>query len=121
MGDLVVPVEHPTRVCDACGGVDDHPRHTYGGHGSGRFQSARPEAVAAVLGNTALSDEEKALHVADLTDLSSLALHYDCCRSMGCPTGTCDVLTTGVEEQRGGELRGHIGGFSPFTIPAEEG
>jgi hypothetical protein len=116
MGDLVVPAEHPVRVCDVCGGVDDHPRHVLAGGDKGSWPVVNEAAVAAVLANEALSPEEKAHHVADLVDTTSQYRHYDCCRAVGCPTGTCDVLTVGAEHLRGPELRDHIGTHEPFTI-----
>jgi hypothetical protein len=119
MGDLVVPDEHPTRVCDVCGGVDSHPRHILAGGDKGSFPHVHEHAVAAVLANDALTADEKAHHVADLVDTTAQYRHYDCCRSVGCPTGTCDVLTVGAEDLRGAELRDHIGTHEPFTIGLE--
>jgi hypothetical protein len=120
MGELVVPAELFVRVCDACGGVDDHPRHTFGGGDRGAFPHVRPEAVAAVLGNPDLSDDDKGRYVAELADLSTQALHYDCCRAHGCPKGTCDVLSAGAETLRGPVLRDHVAGFAAFTVPAQQ-
>jgi hypothetical protein len=93
------------RVCDACGGVDDHPRHTQTGPADA-FARADDSIIEAVIGNAPDGDRGRLL--SDLLDQSSVELHRDCCRERGCPTGDCDRLTAGAEDLRGGELLNHL-------------
>ena len=44
----------------------------------------------------------------------NVARHFDCCRTAGCPDGSCDVLTAGAEDLRGDDLRAHL------TDPAKQ-
>jgi hypothetical protein len=34
--------------------------------------------------------------------------HLDCCRSVGCPDGSCPIITSGAEDLRGEDLRSHL-------------
>jgi hypothetical protein len=81
--------DRPVRVCDVCGGVDDHPRHSIAG-GPGAAGPPLPEVVKAVIANTAITDDQKAAALVDLMDDSSQQRHMDCCRRVGCPSGTCN-------------------------------
>jgi hypothetical protein len=93
----------PLRVCDACGGVDDHPRHSFGGPVAGVFPAPTDELVDKVLG--AAPEGERGRLLRELLDTSSLELHKDCCRDRGCPTGTCGQELDAVGDLRGLELR----------------
>jgi hypothetical protein len=96
------------RVCDLCGGVDDHPRHVLaGGPGSGAvFAQPGEDILAAVL--AAAPDADRARLVRDLMDTTSSDRHLDCCREAGCPDGSCDVQTAGAESKRGKALLAHL-------------
>lgn len=72
------------RVCDLCGGVDDHPRHVIA---NGDFTRPSDEIINKVL--DAAPAEERARLVNDLIDTSSSDRHLDCCAAAGCPTDTC--------------------------------
>jgi hypothetical protein len=48
-------------------------------------------------------------HVVDIGD-SNQVRHLDCCREAGCPDGSCDEVTRGVEDLRGAELLAHLTG-----------
>jgi hypothetical protein len=91
------------RVCDLCGGVDDHPRHSFGGPRPNTFRAPPKEIVEKVLDNS--PDEVRHELLAALYDTSSLDLHKDCCRDAGCPTEQCVEELDEVGELRGPELR----------------
>lgn len=98
------------RVCDACGGVDDHPRHVIAG-GADSFAAPTDEIVALVMANAraaGLDEIVVARLLRDLLSSASMDLHMDCCRERGCPTGACDVQTSGAEKARGAKLLEHL-------------
>lgn len=94
------------RVCDACGLVDDHPRHTLSGADPEGVTRPSQDVIAKVLGGD-YPDDVKALAIGQLNE-PGLYLHMDCCRPRGCPTGECEVQTAGAENLRGDELRAHL-------------
>lgn len=81
------------RVCDLCGGVDDHPRHIDAGLlRTDVYAPPTGEIVRAVQANSSSlpqADQDRLL--ADLLDTSSSDRHIDCCAAAGCPNGLCDV------------------------------
>jgi hypothetical protein len=82
------PVDRPMRICDVCGQVDNHPRHTLTASlGEIPVNQAN---LARVLGMTDLTDEVKAAIVADIVDTTTQLRHFDCCTNVGCPDGTCN-------------------------------
>lgn len=100
--------ERPLRGCDVCGGVDDHPRHVISGP-PGAAGTPLPAVVDKTI--TALADaspEDRARVLAAIYDTSSQDRHPDCCRQVGCPTGTCDEQ--GGHDLRGAELLDHLMG-----------
>ncbi|GAA0528748.1 hypothetical protein GCM10010172_06690 [Paractinoplanes ferrugineus] len=96
------------RICDACGGVDDHPRHVIDGQQPSGI--AIPELLVDAIIDSSPQGERSRL-LADLYDRTTLQLHRDCCRSLGCPNGDCDELTQGAEELRGSDLLAHLAGL----------
>jgi hypothetical protein len=96
------------KVCDVCGGVDDHPRHSFLGTVGGGDLITRPapEIVDRVINMAPL--DQRARLVAELLDTTTTDRHPDCCRTVGCPTGDCDRLTAGAEHLRGAELVDHL-------------
>jgi hypothetical protein len=95
------------RVCDICGGVDDHPRHVLAGGGVADVFDPPSEAVLQrVIDNS--PEGEMARLVRELMDRSSQDRHMDCCRAVGCPDGICNVQTVGAENLRGAELLEHL-------------
>lgn len=96
----------PLRVCDLCGGVDDHPRHVIAGPDRDRFPRVPDKIVDQVLANAPAADRGRLLR--DLMDSGSSDRHMDCCRAHGCPDGSCDQLTAGAEDLRGAELLQHL-------------
>ncbi len=89
------------RVCDLCGGVDDHPRHALAGGDRGAYPSPAADVVRRV--SAAVADLDPAHGdrlLADLMDTGGQDRHIDCCRAAGCPTGQCDR----APDLRGAEL-----------------
>ncbi|HUR08571.1 MAG TPA: hypothetical protein VM347_38945 [Nonomuraea sp.] len=104
----------PFRVCDLCGGVDDHPRHVIAGviDDEHAVNADLRDAVAANL-TTLLEagtvDMATVLRVSrDFEDTTSSDRHKDCCAAAGCPTGTCGQQIEGAEGKTGASLRKHI-------------
>lgn len=80
--------DRPLRVCDLCGGVDDHPRHVIAGQDK-VFSRPPDHIIRRVLDNAPHDDQARLL--GDLMDATSSDRHIDCCAAAGCPTGTCDI------------------------------
>jgi hypothetical protein len=96
------------RVCDLCGGVDDHPRHVLAGGDPDAYPKPSPETVRRVLEASPADDADRLL--GDLLDTGTSDRHMDCCRNAGCPDGSCDTVTAGAEDLRGVELLNHLTG-----------
>jgi hypothetical protein len=96
----------PLRVCDLCGGVDDHPRHVIAGATRNVFPRVPDEVVEQVMVNAPA--EHRGRLVRDLLDTASSDRHLDCCRAAGCPDGSCDVVTRGAEGLTGADLLDHL-------------
>lgn len=95
------------RVCDLCGGVDDHPRHVIAGADPGGAYGAPSDAVVSRVLTLAPSDERVRL-LRDLMDLSTSDRHLDCCAAAGCPTGTCPQQIADAEGKTGAALLKHL-------------
>lgn len=97
------------RVCDLCGGVDDHPRHVIAG-GADAFATPDPDLVQTVLDNAEAAGvgDLKGRLVRDLMSTAAQDRHMDCCRAAGCPTGACDAQTAGAEAKVGKALLTHL-------------
>lgn len=102
------------RVCDLCGGVDDHPRHVQMGTAGEVFPAPTDEVVAKVVAAAAdAGPDDAARLLRDLLDTSSSDRHLDCCREAGCPLpagdpNNCANRTAGAEDLRGAELVDHL-------------
>jgi hypothetical protein len=96
--------KRPMRMCDSCGGVDDHPRHVFG-HAPG---DAVTNAAVAALAVRNAAPEDAAAIIAQVQDTSTVMKHMDCCRTDGCPDGTCNEVTAGAEDKRGAALVRHL-------------
>jgi hypothetical protein len=88
------------RVCDLCGGVDDHPRHVIAGTEEEAFARPSDEILNRVL--DAAPAEERARLVRELIDTASSDRHLDCCAAAGCPNDLCgpqvaDATGTGAQ------------------------
>jgi hypothetical protein len=97
--------DRPLRVCDLCGGVDDHPRHVISGAIREVFHPS-DGALERVM--TEAPETERIRLVRELLDTTSSDRHLDCCRAAGCPDGSCGVMTSGAEDRRGAELLDHL-------------
>lgn len=96
--------QRPVRMCDSCGGVDDHPRHVIG-------YAPEDAVTAAEVGAKAIESapaEHRAAIIAQVQDTTTTMKHMDCCRTDGCPDGTCYVVTSGAEDKRGNALVKHL-------------
>lgn len=82
----------PIRMCESCGGVDDHPRHV---HGTADGDSPTSVEAATLAGEYAFSlgDPEVARTVmAQIQNTSTQVKHLDCCARDGCPDTSCVVI-----------------------------
>jgi hypothetical protein len=101
------------RVCDLCGGVDDHPRHRLAGTTEGLFPAPSDEAVSKILDAAPAAERGRLLR--ELHDTSSSDRHLDCCADAGCPTGTCGPQVADAPGT-GRKMLDHLAGLSdPFT------
>jgi hypothetical protein len=82
--------DRPLRICDVCGGVDDHPRHSH--VEAPGVVPVNQEHLTKVIADESLSAADRARIVADIVDTTTQLRHMDCCRAVGCPDGTCNVL-----------------------------
>lgn len=92
----------PLRGCNACGQLDDHPRHGFGrsaARDSERFVDDR--AVAAALAQAPAEDRDRI--ELEMSGTRGLAYHLDCCRALGCQD--CANVPADL---RGGQLLDHI-------------
>jgi hypothetical protein len=97
------------RVCDICGGVDDHPRHTFAGVIPDEHpvdESLRPQVTAnveALYDEGTITFDEAAAIVASFDDTASTERHIDCCAERGCPlAGTIDGCDVRAAKANGG-------------------
>lgn len=103
----------PVRVCDLCGGVDDHPRHVIDGTDPDAQVVAAPtdDIVNRVLDAAPAADRARLLR--DLMDTASSDRHLDCCAAAGCPLPAddehnCATRTAGAESKTGRQLLAHL-------------
>jgi hypothetical protein len=96
------------RVCDLCGGVDDHPRHVVlGGPGPVVVVDPPTEAIVAAVVAAAPPDDVARL-LRELYDTTASDRHLDCCRAAGCPDGTCNTQIAGADGKTGADLLQHL-------------
>ena len=115
------------RVCDLCGGVDDHPRHVIAGTvprnlstgengevSPGPFGGPSDEIIDRVL--DAAPRDERARLLRELQDTTSSDRHLDCCAAAGCPTGTCEPQVFGAKGKTGKAMMTHLANLAdPFA------
>ncbi len=94
------------RVCDLCGGVDNHPRHVIAGDLEDAFPAPTDDIINKVL--DASPAEHRARLLRDLTDTTASDRHLDCCAAAGCPTGTCGPQVAGAEGKTGAAMLDHL-------------
>jgi len=88
----------PMRVCEVCGGYDDHPRHV--------VESVNGEVgvPSAEVIDTMVQNEASGQAIAEAMDPTTQMRHLDCCRDAGCPDGSCETQLEGAEGKTGKEL-----------------
>jgi len=97
---MTTPAPRQARLCDVCGGYDDHPRHV---------TSVAPGAEGTVPDNAfldALPAGVSARAIAEVMDPSTFVRHMDCCASRGC--STCLEVTTATGGAHGDALTAAI-------------
>lgn len=110
--------DRPLRVCDLCGGVDDHPRHSFAGTIPDAQLVAPPtqDVVDRVL--DAAPPDRRAELLAALFDQATTDRHLDCCAAAGCPLAghpdpdqralACGNRIAGAEGKTGRALLNHL-------------
>jgi hypothetical protein len=109
--------DRPLRVCDLCGGVDKDPRHVLAGGLTGVYEPPSQDVVDKVV---AAGGREMSRLLRDLYDTSSSDRHMDCCRTAGCPDGSCELVTAGAEDRRGGDLLEHLVAVRELATDTDE-
>lgn len=104
----------PLRFCDACGGLDDHPRHVTDGVNNGK-------PSADVLAGFKLDGAPPAA-IEQLFERSVRVRHIDCCAADGCPV--CAATEKVTKGKRGDALlkaitNGALADFDAPDIPRE--
>jgi hypothetical protein len=101
------------RLCDVCGGLDDHPRHVTA------VPPGFPGAVPTDSFLDGLPDGVPARAVAELMDPGTVVRHMDCCASRGC--GVCTEAAKTHDGLLGEGLLGHIqaGGLDHLNTVSE--
>lgn len=100
----------PVRMCDSCGGVDDHPRHVFA-HAPGDAPTS-DEVAEKALQNASPENYREILR--QVRDDSVSQKHMDCCAADGCPDGTCDLVRQGAEDKKGHDLVEHLIALPPL-------
>lgn len=98
----------PLRPCDVCGLVDDHPRHVFAHDPDNGVPTDDTVASQALANARDISPEAEAAVLKHVRDDSTTYRHMDCCRSVGCPDGTCYQVTAGATDLRGHDLVEHL-------------
>lgn len=99
--------QRPLRMCDSCGGVDDHPRHVFA-HADGEGKTSDEVADKALDSARELGSDQFKEILRQVRDNATIQKHMDCCRNDGCPDGTCDEVTKGAEDKSGADLVKHL-------------
>lgn len=99
----------PLRICQACGGLDDHPRHVIdgvpnNGAASKEFLAGLPAGMPATA-------------IAELLTANVISRHIDCCAAAGCPV--CIETEKVTKGHRGQKLIDTIasGALDEFEAP----
>lgn len=96
--------DRPLRLCDVCGGLDDHPRHVQS------IAKSEPDALPSPEFLDSLGTNVPASAIALLMNPRTRIRHHDCCAANGCVVCTrTEALNGGA---RGDELLAAIQGGS---------
>lgn len=98
----------PLRGCDVCHQVDDHPRHTF--FGPPEHFPVNNEYAEAILAMPDLEAADKNRIYRDALNTQTQERHMDCCKSVGCPDGSCDrvIATLSKGYVKGNALVKHL-------------
>jgi hypothetical protein len=97
------------RVCDLCGGVDDHPRQILAGTDGQSIISRPSEDIINRVLDTA-PEADRARLLADLMDESSVTVHYDCCAATDCTHDVCHQVVAAASGKTGKALHALLTG-----------
>jgi len=92
----------PLRVCEVCGGYDDHPRHVVVS-AEGEVGVPSADVVDKMVQNGASGEA-----ITQAMDPTTQIRHLDCCAQVGCPDGTCNELVDGADGKTGADLLAHL-------------
>lgn len=96
--------DRPLRLCPACGGVDDHPRHVVTTIAQGdEVPLGRPTQEQL---DAAIDAGIRGAGLQELMDPGTAALHMDCHAALGCPV--CTRTEEANDGRRGAELVKHL-------------
>jgi hypothetical protein len=108
-----------------CGQVDDHPRHVIGLDYLPVDQQTptHPDAASKMIEAAQATKDPNAVAaiIAHVQDNTTTLRHFDCCRSVGCPDGSCNVVTKGAEDLRGSDLQKHLTGSKAQKAAVDAG
>lgn len=93
--------ERPLRLCDVCGGLDDHPRHVTTHAPDSTDGRPTADIVAATDGKTIPSGA-----LIDFASRTVSVRHMDCCAAQGCEVCTETEAANGGK--RGQKLIDHL-------------
>ena len=106
------------RVCDLCGGVDDHPRNMLVGSAEqDPFPRPSEDIMNAVLKNAPVAERGRLL--SELLDQTTSDRHYDCCAASGCSHEACRQIVAAAGGKTGKALHAMLTGSDPVEYTAE--
>lgn len=94
------------RICDHCGGVDNHPRHNIA-YATGDGVTPPEVGAKAVTNATKFGERAVAVILEQINDTRMMSFHMDCCKVRGCFDGSCNVILSEASG-KGDELRSSI-------------
>lgn len=92
--------ERRLRLCDVCGGLDDHPRHVTG------LPPGATEGTPSTEFLDSLASGAPVSAIAELMNPQTIVRHMDCCAANGCEL--CAATEHDNGERRGQELIDHL-------------
>lgn len=88
------------RLCDVCGGLDDHPRHVTG------LAPGSTEGTPSQEFLDSLAPGAPVSAIAELMNSQTIVRHMDCCAAQGCTI--CAQTEVDYGQRRGQELIDHL-------------
>jgi hypothetical protein len=99
--------DRPLRGCEACGAVDDHPKHSVLVAPDDPAGVLKPEILQMLLDNGI-----SAAALIEIQDTQTVLRHVDCCAAKGCPTGICEKSIQGWDGTTGLGMMEHLEGVT---------